>query len=203
MPSVVRANAPQNITAGELALTPEYCPHSQTFAPGIYSVGSPTPAQRPWVNLMGNGFWTVHHYCWALISAHRATQAGLPASQRGYLYQSAVDDAYYVINNAGADFVLLPEIYYRVGQFYVELGEPIRAMASFEKSFALKPDYWPAYLGLAQINERVGRRDAAIEVLNAGLARVPDQPELSAALRKLSQPLTPPKRTRAAQASRP
>ncbi len=201
-PAAVLA-APENITPGEMAVIPAYCPHTQTFAQGTYSVGIPTAAQKPWADLLGSGFWHLHHYCWALIDSYRAKTAGLSADQRKHLYTIAVADSYYVIKNSPPDFILLPEIYFRVGQFYVELNEPWHAIDHFQKSRELKPDYWPAYQGLSQVNERLGRRAVAVEALKAGLAQVPEQPDLLSALRKLSEAPPPPKRSRAVQAPRP
>ncbi len=169
-----------------MARLPQYCTdRNERNVPE-----NPTPAQAPWVAKMGSAFWAIHHYCWALINANRAEAAGLSPQLRRHLYRWAINDSYYVIKVAAPDFVLLPEIFLRVGQYHVALAEPVEAQDAFNKSRELKPDYWPAYQQLANLNLSLGRRQAAIEVLKEGLERIPGQPALTASLQRISAPGT-------------
>lgn len=180
---------PENITPGEMARIPEYCPDTQVFtrAGGPWK---PTPAQRHWVALMGqpdnSPFWGLHHYCWALIAANRATEPGVSANERRYLYTRAIDDTQFVIKLATPEFKLLPELHLRVGTYHAALGDVGRALASLNTARQLKPDYWPAFLEIADIQSKAGRRSEAIKTIKAGLEQAPDEPRLTAALGHLT-----------------
>lgn len=191
------ANAPQNITAGELARLPEYCPDAQLFETrGMPD--APTPRQRRWVGLMGSGFWAVHHYCWAVLYLHRSDYPGVTPQQREHMLRTAISDSVYVLNNSQPGFPLLPEILTRIGQFNQRLGLPIQALEHFDKAREVKPDYWPAYVGLAEVNQSIGKRQAAIDVLNEGLKLMPAEPRLVAALEQMQSTAGAPRGTRPA-----
>ena len=91
-----------------------------------------------------------------------------------------------MIRLAPPDFVLLPEIHLRVGELLAALDRPAEAVVQFERSMALKADYWPAYLRLADLNIGLNRRQAAIDVLNRGLVHMPDEARLIDALTRLN-----------------
>jgi tetratricopeptide (TPR) repeat protein len=184
IPHLAVADTPLNITRGEVALLPPYCPDSQTFGLQGFREG-PHPKQQVWIAEMGQTFWAIHHYCWALVSASRAKRAGVSAQQRVGLYQAAIADSYYVLEHSQPDFVLLPEIYLRMGQFAIGAGDPVRAAEFFEKSRERKPDYWPAYVELANLNISLGRKQVALEAVQAGLLAVPDQANLKELLTRL------------------
>jgi len=179
-----QAQRPADITAGEMARLPKYCAESQTFATGGFPEG-PLPSQKPWIALMGREFWAIHHYCWALVNANRSAAAGVAPQLRDHLLTKAIGDCEYVIQNAAPDFVLLPEIYLRVGEYHERLGRPVIALENFERSRRAKSDYWPAYLHIADLQTRLGNRAAAADALTAGLEQVPGQPQLQAALDRL------------------
>jgi len=172
------ANAPRDISAGELALLPEYCPDTQTFTPQG-SPDGPTERQARWVGMLGKPFWGLHHYCWALINARRATQSGLTRGQREHLYHWAIGDTLYVVRLATPDFPLLPEMFLRIGQYQNELGLPALALEAFEASRNAKRDYWPAYLHIAQVYTRIGRNADALRTLDEGLEAIPGSPQLA------------------------
>ena len=187
MSQLALADTPLNITPGEVALLPPYCRDSQTFGLQGFREG-PHPKQQVWIAEMGQTFWAIHHYCWALVSASRAKRAGVSPQQRVGLYQAAIADSFYVLEHAQPDFVLLPEIYLRMGQFAVGAGDPVRAAEFFEKSRDRKPDYWPAYVELVNLNLSLGRKQVAINTARAGLQAVPEQPNLKELLSKLTAP---------------
>ena len=190
-PLAVLANTPQNITAGEVARLPEYCANAQSFArQGIPD--APSVIQRHWLGLMGTTFWHMHHYCWALVSANRSEESNLAPNQRVYLLNSAISDANYVVERAPQDFPLLPEILYRVGQYHLKAGRPVESMSHFNKSRTIKPDYWPPYIELAKISAALGKQQEAVVVLEEGLKLMPDQPQLTEALKRVRQPRPAP-----------
>jgi len=180
------AQKPPNVGPGELARLPAYCPVSQSFAEGGFPQG-PLPSQQPWVARMGPGFWAVHHYCWALINAGRAEAPGVARAAREHLLRRAIDDVNYVLRNSPADFVLAPELLLRNGDYHEKLGLPVQAMEFYEMSRRSKPDYWPAYTRLAALQGPLGKREVARQVLDEGLAVLPNHPELTAAKSALTQ----------------
>ena len=174
--------APEDITLGELALTPPFCMDVQAIPVTGWSKDHRSPRASHWEALMGNAFWAAHHYCWALINLNRAKIAGTPANTRRFLTGVAIDDFEYVLRHAPADFVLAPEIHYRIGMARVVLGEYGTAIDEFSLSRKLKPDYWPAYVGEADLLLKAGRRDEARQLVESGLKLLPDEPNLLAAL---------------------
>lgn len=185
-PLGVLANTPQNITAGEVARLPEYCANAQSFArQGLPD--APSAIQRHWLGLMGTTFWHMHHYCWALVSANRSEESGLSPNQRVHLLNNAIGDANYVVERAPPDFPLLPEILYRVGQYHLKAGRPVESLSHFNKSRTIKPDYWPPYIELAKLSAALGKQQDATAVLEEGLKLMPDQPQLTDALKRVKQ----------------
>ena len=94
---------------------------------------------------MGKTFWAMHHYCWALTNFQRIKAAGVQPIVRAQLLSEIVQDCYYVIENSPKDFVMLPEIYLRVGEAEALRNKPAEALKAFQTAASLKPEYWPAY----------------------------------------------------------
>lgn len=174
---LARADMPNNMTAGEVALLPPYCADTFSFTQQ-WVQDNPTERQRYWVSFMGRTFWAVHHYCWALMNERRALAAGVTPLQREFLLTSALTDSSYVIRNATPDFVLLPEIYTKMGDFNMRMGRLPQALQLFDRAREVKPDYWPPYARLAELHESVGQKRTARKVLAEGLAQLPDEPNL-------------------------
>jgi tetratricopeptide (TPR) repeat protein len=175
---------PVNITEGELALTPPFCQDVQGIKYGDqYSNTSPRAAY--WVGLMGPSFWALHHYCWALIHIHRSKAAGLSAQTRDYMIGVAISDYLYVVKNARPNFILMPEVFLRIGEANVLRKNPVAALEAFAKARNLNPEYWPPYLRSAEVLARMGKKTEALAILEEGLRKIPDQPELIAAVQRL------------------
>lgn len=186
MPGTPAHGEPQNITRGEVARLPEFC--TDALNPGTGTRDSPSERQRRWVLVMGIGYWASHHYCWAMINATRASYGGASKAERHHLLHSAIADINYVIQNSQPKFVLLPELYTRIGDYQVQMERPVDAMESYQMAREAKPDYWPAYLRMARVQEGLGQLARAVETLNEGLRATPDQPELLKALSQVSAP---------------
>jgi tetratricopeptide (TPR) repeat protein len=164
---------PENITDGELALTPEYCVDTATMRYGS-EFFNPSPRAAHWVGLMGKSFWAMHHYCWALINLRRAQMAGVTPTTRKYLLQEVIADCIYVIRNSGPDFIMLPEIYTRLGDTQLLVGDPASAQDAFEKARMAKPDYWPAYTHWADVLVKINSKAQAKKLVAEGLRHAPD-----------------------------
>jgi tetratricopeptide (TPR) repeat protein len=167
------------ITRGEMARLPEYCPYTWAYHKG------PPETQQVWYGRLGQVFAHMHHYCWGLLKAQRAERPGMERQTREALYTNAIQEVNYVLERAPENFVLRPELLYRAGQFAVGRDDPAQAIEFFEASIRSKADYWPAYLELSNVQLKIFRRQQAIEVLEAGLKVMPDDPRLIAALKRI------------------
>jgi hypothetical protein len=173
-----------SVGRGELVRLPEYCASVHGWGEG--SPWAPSVQQQRWIGLMGPTFWHVHHYCWGMLKALRAESIDVKPQMRSDLYASAISEAHYVLERATADFKLLPEIHFKVGQYQVALQRWAEALESFDRSRAMKPDYWPAYIEIAKVNLRLRRRDHAVEILKRGLDVMPGETRLTDALRRIN-----------------
>jgi len=168
--SVSPASAkPENVTDAEMRLLPQYCPDTQGFKYGYKE----SPRHRHWENLMGEGFWHMHHYCWALINFNRSMKAGTPADRRRSMWEDILKDYLYVIKNTPADFIMLPEVMTRAGEVEILLKRPNNANALFQRARELKPDYWPAYSRWAEFLIKHGKRKEALAIVESGLEHAP------------------------------
>ncbi len=190
----------RNLTWGELSLTPPVCLDVQGISLTGWANGFRHSPRAPhWEALLGPAFWDLHHYCWALVHQQRANRAGTPLQTKRHLHEVAINDFYYVINNAlergQTDLVMLPELYYRAGDAYLQIDDPAKATVEFEKARVAKPDYWPAYVGLSTVKERIGRRKEARDLLERALEAMPGEKGLIEALARLgpggAAPTTP------------
>lgn len=164
---------PDNVTDGEMALIPPYCPDTMGFKYGdAYSNTSPRAAH--WVGLMGKSFWGLHHYCWALINLRRSQAAGVPPNVRKGLLESVVADSVYSVRYSSPGFVLLPEIYTRIGETQLLLANPGAAYEAFAQARTLKPDYWPPYVRWAEVLIKSNQKVEAKKLVAEGLRYSPD-----------------------------
>jgi tetratricopeptide (TPR) repeat protein len=183
--SLVQAdNKPTDVTVGEMALLPEYCPDTMGFNYGDASYNT-SPRAPYWVGVMGPSFWAVHHHCWALIRVQRALAPGVKPEIREGLLRGAIADYQYVVAKSKPGFVLLPEVYLRIGEAFLLLGAPAAAQEAFAKSREEKPAYWPPYVRWADALAKLGVKDQARAHLEEGLRIMPDEPALIEAYRKL------------------
>jgi len=176
------AGKPVEITDSEMALLPKYCADTQTFKYGGESSPNMSPNAPMWVERMGRGFWAMHHYCYALINLARAQKPSMPANIRQATRKYAIDDMDFVIASTNADFVMLPEIYTKIGEVQLLLKNVPEARNAFAKARSLKADYWPPYLRWAEYLHQAGQKDAAREVVEEGLSYSPDAKALRSLL---------------------
>lgn len=181
-----RAQMPSDISRGELARLPPYCPYTISWTIGGFPEG-PLPQQRPWVQRLGEGFWATHHYCWALINASRAKHAGVTTAQRDHLYTKALDDVNYMLTNTPSDFPLRPELHVKAGDYLIELRRPAAAAEHFDRAASIKPDYWPAYTRKAELYMSLSLWQRAREAVESGLSVLPADPRLLALADRLAR----------------
>lgn len=165
---------------------PEYCPDSLAFSPR-YAEGATAARQRRWVAMMGESFWDIHHYCWAIAVINRSKLTGVDKQRREYMLRDAIDDITYVLRRARPDFVLLPEIYTRLGDVQQSRERPVDALYAYEQAVQSRADYWPAYVRLADLHASLGSNEQAVTVVERGLTVLPEQPQLLQVRNRLAQ----------------
>ena len=178
------AAEPKNITQGELALTPPFCQDVQTIN-GWSQHGRESPRSPYWIAQMGKTFWGMHHYCWAQVNLQRSRMPAQTPQERDFKIRSAINDYYYVVEIAPPDFVLLPEVFYLIGEAHVLVNEYVPAIEAFQKARRLKLDYWPPYEGHAKVLEKLDKKVEARAVLAEGLRVMPGEPRLVAMFTRL------------------
>jgi tetratricopeptide (TPR) repeat protein len=166
-------STPNGVTWGELALLPDYCADAMGILYGDQYY-NPSPRAPHWVALMGQGFWAIHHYCYALAHVRRAEEAGVSDQQRKFIYGRAIKDYLYTLNNSAPDMVLVPEILVHLGDAYLKVGEVGNADAAFAKARRIKPDYWPAYSRWVDVLIKLKLKKDAYALVRQGLAHAPD-----------------------------
>lgn len=157
----------KNTTASEMKLLPRYCPDTMAYGQAN------SPRYNQWVSVMGESFKHMHHYCWAQLSVMRAMKSSSSGQARKGLLENARADYEYVVGNSAPSFILLPEVYTRLGDVELMLRNPNGANGAFAKARALRPDYWPAYSHWAEFLIRAGKRDEARQLLKTGLEYSP------------------------------
>lgn len=161
-------------TDAERAVLPIYCKDTMGFAGYGDAFYNTSPRAKTWVAMMGQTFWAMHHYCVGLVKRNRALRAGVSPTERKFLMQSAVDEYNYVLNNLkDANFILLPEIYTRIGEAQLVASNPGAADKAFARARAVKPDYWPAYSQWAEYLMQIGKQAEAKQLVKAGLEQAP------------------------------
>ena len=176
------AGKPEAVTESEMALIPPYCADANTFKYGDATFNT-SPNAPKWVAMMGKGFWSIHHYCWALINLARVNKASVPPHTQQWTREAALSDLYYVIQTTTSDFVLLPEIYTKIGEVKLQLKRTTEAGDAFATAWTLKRDYWPPYYQWAEYLRRAGQKQKAREVAEEGLSYAPDAKPLQTLLR--------------------
>lgn len=194
------ATKPHNITDGEIALLPPYCPDTMGFKYGdAYS--NTSPRAKYWIAQMGQGFWAIHHHCWALANIRRARFMPPNSWARRGTLENARGDFEYVIGNTKPDFVLLPEVYTRLGEVELLLGNIAGGYSAYAQARQLKPDYWPAYSEWAEFLIRSNQKREAKALVELGLAHAPGAKVLADLYRSLGgnpstvKPIEPPAAT--------
>lgn len=173
MATISYASSLRDITDAEMALLPRYCVDTEVFKYGAKGSPNQSPRAAYWENLMGPGFWTLHHACMAKIGLMRSYRNGVTPELRKFLRESARADYVFVIENTRPDFILLPEIYTEIGKLELQLSRPGNAEKSFAQARKLKPDYWPAYSYWADHLIASGKKEYARELLKTGLEYSP------------------------------
>lgn len=178
------AQAPRNLTPAEVQQLPPYCPDTELLSGHKHSPRR-SPRASHWESLMGDGFWALHHYCYGLVALNRLRFSAETGSRREFIIHQIIAEYYYVINNVPSTFVLLPEIWTRIGEAELLRANYGAAYNAYLKARELKPDYWPAYTQWAELLLSVKKSDDARKLIEEGLRYAPDAEPLRAMFSRL------------------
>jgi len=159
-----------DMTDTEHRLLPPYCRNHRWVA----SRSSKLEAEREWMNILGQDYYVIHHYCWAIVSVSRSYRPGLPDRVRKHHLELAVADIHFSTDKATPGFVLLPEIYTKLGEAYLGLHDDKNAEVAFRTAWEAKPSYWPPYVWWAQRLLKQGKVREALLVAEEGKKNAPD-----------------------------
>lgn len=165
---------PADVSGSELAMLPPYCVDTEAFMHGPENSPNMSPRAPGWVAKMGRTFWAMHHYCWGLVNLERLKSGRADTSNKQYFARQIVDEYMYVINHATPDFVLLPEIWTRIGEASLLAGDVGDALTAYERARRIKPDYWPAYTQWAEFLVTIKKTQEAKELVGQGLRYAPN-----------------------------
>jgi tetratricopeptide (TPR) repeat protein len=105
--------------------------------------------------------------------------------ERLHHLDTSIKEFDYVIRLAKTDFVLLPEILTKKGQNLIRFNEPAKGIQELQSAIELKPDYWPAYIGISDYYKDAGDPARAREWLERGLVATPEAKPLKRRLAEL------------------
>jgi tetratricopeptide (TPR) repeat protein len=167
-------------------MLPDFCRHRLAKGPNEVD---PAETAR-YKKLLGPTFLHIHHYCFGLAWTNRAKLSRMTPRERNYWLGLSIQDFDYVIRNASADFVLLPEILTKRGENLLRLRRFQEAASTLLRAIETKPDYWPPYAVLSDYHKQNGELDKAREWLEKGIAASPDAKALE--MRQFALKNTPP-----------
>ena len=176
-PDAVEAMDPRDVAG-----LPRYCKSTQGFRDHFQT--DPNEVAH-WYEVLGPAFHAMHHYCWALMQTNRAMLLARTAQVRDFYLENAVNNTNYVIRNSPPDFVMLPELYTKMGENLLRLNRTAQGLDALQKAIKAKPDYWPPYAALSDRMKQSGDVRGAREWLDRGLAAAPNTPALERRLQAL------------------
>ena len=162
-----------DMTQAEYDLLPPYCRGQEHVANQYFK-----PDGGKWKNILGIDYYHFHHYCWGLVNLGKAYKSGISSEVRKGLLKTSIGDIMYSIDRSSSDFVLLPEMYTRIGQALLGLGEERQAETAFKRAWQANPEYWPPYVWWAQHLLRQGKTREALAIAEDGKKNAPDSKAL-------------------------
>ena len=164
----------------ELRLLPPYCANTQIIstsygrqqAPGKYDAST-----KPYVDVYGEDFWHLHHYCFGLTQANRA-YTERSRGQREARWRESVGEIDYVIRSAKSDFILLPELRTAKAASLLKLKRNAEAVLELQKAIAQDATYARAFAVLSDYYRDARNKGLALQTLEQGLTASPDERSL-------------------------
>lgn len=184
----IPANADSKMTEAEYLLLPEYCKAQGNVSERYYQKYFRAERTRQWQSGFGGNYQHYHHYCWSIVAIARAYKASTSATARESMSKGAIHDIEYVLERSSPDFILLPEIYTKLGEAYLLARDDRNAEAAFRKAWEIKPSYWRPYVWWAQRLIQLGKMHEALAVAEEGQKNAPNVKALDDLIRDLRAP---------------
>lgn len=167
---------PSRATAVEMKRLPELC---QTR----FKYGHGSKEFARWRSLLGSESLHVHHYCTALVEIMRAATAG--KHKRSTLKSARSNIKYILARVQNPNFILLPDMYYRLAIISYQEGKYGDAIVMANKSIVAKKNYLNPHMLLAEIHLKSGNKVAAEEVLLQAQQYHPNSRKVKTLLKKV------------------
>lgn len=177
--SLMSAQATERYTRSALLVMPIpiYCADSE-LSDEYARFG---PRWQYWAARMGPKFNSIHHYCQGMIDMLEARKHPPRSQGQVMMLKRAVAEYNYLLQLSPSelrDFPLWPEMLMKRGEAAVMLEDWGLAYSSYADARQVKPDYWQAYHGWAEVLVRLGKKDEARALLKQGLAYSPKVPSM-------------------------
>lgn len=124
----------------------------------------------------------VHHYCEGLLALNRIFRG---VGKRSALLGVAESQFNYMISKCSPKFILMPEIYLKMGITQKLMGKDGEAFKHFLQATKLKRDYVSAYIHIIDFFKEHQNYKKAIETARRGLKYSPNSKLLKAKLAEL------------------
>jgi len=148
---------PKRATVFEMQQLPELCQLR-------FKWGYQSRQFSKWKNLLGPESVHIHHYCEGLVDIQRA--ALVVQKEKQSLLNSARSNFKYVLTRTqNPQFILLPDIYYRLAIVSQEENNSSEAINFATQSIQAKKNYLNPYLLISDIYIKSGKNDEAKKTL--------------------------------------
>lgn len=125
-----------------------------------------------WRDAIGHeAFLHIHHYCAGLIWLERA-KVGWNNSPKGFLLDRAVDESRYTYRNIGPANPMATTVVSTLAIAFLERGDQSAAENLIKELVDNQPVASEPYVAGAVIYHRVGKINAALEIMESGAAKV-------------------------------
>ena len=166
------------IKADDLRYLPEYC--------AVRINKGPADKYKRWQDVFGReNFIHLHHFCFGL-KYERDVRKARNEREKKFVLQRAAANFNYVYKRWPPSFKIFPEVCGRRGRILEQLGKPAEAAKSYQDAIKASPSFVPGYLALAALYKKTEQIDAAKNVLQRGLAAVPNAAVLKQQLAALN-----------------
>lgn len=169
--SVTAMAAHPQISGPDMALLPPYC--KPKLGALIGGGGFNKAEFDTWAETLGPEFSGIHHYCWALHYTNLYHRRVSDPKRASYL-SNALSDIDYVLKGARPEFKLLAEIETKKATIFKLMGRESEAVQLLTRVTQTSPTYVGAYQQLSDFYADRKQKSKALEVVEAGLAQVPE-----------------------------
>ena len=142
------------------------------------------PNSKRFIELYGDGWYTMHHFCRGLNWIDEAFSEG-NAKKRDFNLWQAVDNFDYVLDRTSSAFRFRPDVLYRKGEVLQLLKRKSESIVCFQEVIRLRPNFAQGYLALSHAYLSLKMIREAKEVIESGLKVLPENEDLKLKLKEL------------------